>query len=119
MRLLRPQDFRHVWSAGRSWAHPLFILWALPNSLGRVRVGITASRKVGNAVERNRARRLLREAARQLYMHIAQGWDIVLVARSPLLKVREPKVERVLKQLLDRANLWVRMMPTISKGEQE
>ena len=106
MRLHRPHEFRRVWSEGRSWGHSLFILWALPNDLNRVRIGITASRKVGNAVERNRARRLLREAARHLYGHVITGWDLVLVARSSLLKVKEPQVASVLQQVLRRAELW-------------
>ena len=106
MRLRRPHEFHRVWSDGRSWGHSLFILWALPNNLNRVRVGITASKKVGNAVERNRARRLLREAVRHLYVHIVVGWDVVLVARSSLLKVKEPQVESALQQVLRRAELW-------------
>ncbi|HNT77614.1 MAG TPA: ribonuclease P protein component [Anaerolineae bacterium] len=106
MRLRRSADFRQVWAGGRSWAHPLCILWALPNHLGTVRIGLTASRKVGNAVARNRARRLLREAARRLYPRIVTGWDIVLVARASLLAVGEPQVEAGLEQLLHRAALW-------------
>lgn len=106
MRLRRPEAFRRVWAAGRSWAHPLLVLWALPNDLECTRVGITASRKVGNAVERNRARRLLREAIRQLYAHIAPGWDIVLVARGPLVAEKVPRVLIGLRQLLERAQLW-------------
>jgi len=106
MRLRRPAEFRLVWSTGRSWAHPLFILWGMPNGLDHTRVGITASRKVGNAVKRNRARRLLREAVRRLYSNIAPGWDVVLVARSPLCMVKEPQVEVDLRQCLLRAKLW-------------
>ncbi len=106
MRLRRPEDFRHVWSTGRSWAHPLFILWALPNDGDHVRVGITASRKVGNAVVRNRARRLLREAARHLYGSIVTGWDLVLVARPPLGEAKEPQVESALRRMLGLAGLW-------------
>ncbi len=107
MRLRRPEDFRRVWSEGRSWAHPLFVLWALPNELQGVRVGITASRKIGNAVMRNRARRLLREAVRHLYAQIGGGWDLVFVARPPLIEAKEPQVESVLRQMLGRAGLWV------------
>lgn len=106
MRLRRPGEFRHVWSAGRSWAHSLFILWALPNDLDCVRVGITASRKVGNAVARNRARRLLREAARHLYGRMVTGWDVVLVARPALIAHKEPQVEDALQRMLGLAGLW-------------
>jgi ribonuclease P protein component len=110
MRLRRPEEFRRVWSTGRSWAHTWFVLWALPNDLDHVRVGITASRKVGNAVARNRARRLLREATRHLYPHIATGWDLVLVARPTLVTVKEPRVESALQSMLNLAGLWVSSM---------
>ena len=91
----------------RSWVPAWFVLWALPNDLDHVRVGITASRKVGNAVARNRARRLLREATRHLYPHIATGWDLVLVARPALVKVKEPQVESALQSTLNLAGLWM------------
>jgi ribonuclease P protein component len=107
MRLRRPEDFRRVRSEGRSWAHPLFVLSRLPNDGPGTRVGISASRKVGNAVARNRARRLLKEAMRHLYHQVAAGWDIVLVARSALLEAQEPQVEAVLRVMLGRADLLV------------
>lgn len=106
MRLRRPQDFRRVWKEGRSWAHPLFILWAAPNELSNTRFGLTASRKVGNAVERNRARRLLREAVRHLASYVPPGWDVVLVARRTILKAKAQRVQQALKAVLRRAELW-------------
>jgi ribonuclease P protein component len=106
MRLRRSQEFRRVWDEGRSWAHPLFILWAAPNELPYPRLGFTASRKVGNAVVRNRVRRLLKEAARHLYPHISPGWDLVLVARSALVDTGERQVEGVLENKLRQAGLW-------------
>ncbi len=112
MRLRRPEEFKYVWSEGRSWAHPLLILWALPNDFNRVRVGVTASRKVGKAVARNRARRLLREAARLLYGHITPGWDVVLVARSSLLTVKAPEAMQALELLLHRSRLWITLEET-------
>lgn len=118
MRLRRPAEFRHVWDAGRSWAHPLLILRAVPNTLATVRVGITASRKVGDAVTRNRARRLLREAARQLYPHIVPGWDLVLVARASMAEVKTPAVAAALTLLLQRAHLWVADMNTRNEGAE-
>lgn len=105
MRLRRPEDFRKVRSEGRTWAHPFFVMWVAANSLDRTRVGITASRRVGNAVARNRARRLLKESVRRLYGSVGKGWDIVLVARSALLDAREPEVRDALRSVLERASL--------------
>lgn len=92
-------------SQGRSWAHPLLVLVARPNDVGYTRVGVAASRRLGSAVERNRARRLLREAARLCYPHICPGWDLVLIARSPVRDASMPQVCRVFASLLQRARL--------------
>jgi ribonuclease P protein component len=59
---------------------------------------------VGSAVERNRAKRLLREAARQLYPSFeTRGWDMMLIARPKLVEVKEREVKQALASLLDRA----------------
>ena len=105
MRLRRSDEFRAVWSGGQSWIHSLLVVRAIPNNISYSRIGIVASRKVGNAVARNRTRRLLREAARQLYTKINSGWDIVLVARSALVKAKEPEVEDALWKTLHRAKI--------------
>jgi ribonuclease P protein component len=81
------------------------VLVARPNDLGFSRVGVTASRKLGGAVTRNRAKRLLREAARRLYPQFEAGWDVMLVARARIVKVKEPEVEDALALLLRRAGL--------------
>ncbi len=106
VRLRRDRDIEQVYDEGQSWAHPLLVLIARPNDVGFSRVGVTASRKVGGAVERNRAKRLLREAARHLYPRFeAKGWDILLVARPKLLHARAMEVESAVASLLKRAGL--------------
>ncbi len=97
---------QRVYDDGDSWSHPLLALIVRPNDCGFSRVGVTASRSVGGAVERNRAKRLLREAARHLYPEIrSRGWDIMLVARPKVVNAREAEVERALAELLERAGL--------------
>jgi ribonuclease P protein component len=104
-RLTRSTDFKRVRHDGKSTAHPLVVLIATENQLSTTRVGVAAGKSVGNAVKRNRAKRLIRAAARELYPQVASGWDIVLIARAPIIQVRMPQVRTALQQLLLRANL--------------
>jgi ribonuclease P protein component len=107
VRLRRTKDVRQVYDEGSSWKHPLLVLVARPNGLDLSRVGVTASRKLGGAVARNRAKRLLREAARHLYPRFKVGWDVMLIARNGILAAKEPQVEEALTSLLRRAGLAV------------
>ena len=66
---------------GKSYAHPLVVLIVLANEKDRSQFAVSAGRSVGNAVERNRAKRLLRECIRPKIGQIAPGWDVVFIAR--------------------------------------
>lgn len=79
-RLRRTAEFRRVYDARRSASDPRITLYALPNDLGHPRLGVSASRKLGNAVARNRWKRLLREAFR-LLQHELPAADFVIVPR--------------------------------------
>ncbi len=105
LRLRKTADFERVRRSGTSYAHPLMILIKLSNEMDHSRFGFSASRTVGNAVKRNRARRMLREAVRLQADAIAPGWDVVLLARKSLATEDFQKVRETLKQLLQRAAL--------------
>lgn len=106
-RLRRPADIKQVRQAGNSWRHPLVILLARSNSLDVSRFAFVASRHVGKAVKRNRAKRLLRESVRVHLPEIQPGWDLVLIARPLLPQAAYGEVETAVTQLLQRAKLLV------------
>ena len=106
-RLTRSTDFKRVRRNGKSYAHPLLVLIAIESKdhLSTTRVGVAAGKSVGNAVKRNRAKRLIRAAAQELYPRIESGYDLVLIARAPIIQVKMPVVRTALQELLLRANL--------------
>ena len=80
-RLKKRRDFLRVASRGKRAARPGLVLQAAPGEPGALRIGFTVTRKVGNAVVRNRTRRRLKEAAR-LGLPALAGWDLVLIGRE-------------------------------------
>lgn len=104
-RLRRSSDLQRVRASGRAWTNRWLVLSALTNDLGRVRVGVTTSRRIGGAVLRVRTRRLIREAVRPRLDRIGGGWDLVFTARPPLAGAPFQDVDQAVAQLLGRAGL--------------
>ena len=105
-RLTRSSDFQRVREHGRSYAHPLLVLAALPNQEENSRFGVVAGRAIGKAVRRNRAKRLLRSALYPYLPSIQSGWDVVLIARRPLVEAGFLQIQSALVALLRRSHLW-------------
>ncbi len=99
-----------MYRQGRSTANRHLVLYVFPNpSTGRARLGLSVSRKVGGAVERNKVKRLLREAFTRAEGRLKPGRDIVVVARPPVRELAEREgltgVEASLEELIAKAGL--------------
>lgn len=94
------RDFRRAYARGKSRVHRLLVTYTLRNRLGINRVGFTATKKIGKACRRNRARRVIREAYRILEPQLRQGYDIVFVARGATGEVKMQEVLAVMKSQL-------------------
>lgn len=106
-RLRRRADYLRVQGAERRAAQPGLLLQAAEGVPALLRVGFTASRKVGNAVARNRARRRLKEIARDLLpQHALPGHDFVLVARQATPAREFGALKQDLEMALKRLKLW-------------
>ena len=104
-RLTRSTDFKRVRRLGKSYAHPLIVLIALPNELDCSRVGVVAGRSVGGAVQRNRAKRLIRAALQPYMTSIRPGWDLMLIARAAMREATFQQAQTALTDLLRRSRL--------------
>ncbi|MCY0870828.1 MAG: ribonuclease P protein component [Firmicutes bacterium] len=105
-RLKRNRDFRIVFYRGKSVANRFYVLYVSRRiSGGPARVGFSVSKKVGNAVVRNRVKRLLREAMRVRAGSLPDGLDVVIIARKDAVELSLQQVDRHLQTLLRRAGI--------------
>ena len=100
-RLTSTTEFRRVRRTGKSYAHPLVLLIASRSKSEQYRFGVTASRSIGGAVKRNRAKRRMRSVLQDFDLN--PGWDLILVARPGLDEAPWDKLTRAIGNLLKKA----------------
>lgn len=101
--ITRNREFSRVYARGRSYVHPQLVLYVMKNRLGHTRVGLTATKKVGGAVQRNRARRVMREAAFATLPYDVGGYDFIFVARGRTARCKSTQLAPVAARLLAQA----------------
>lgn len=97
--LKKNHQFQFVYKNGKSYANRYLIMYVKENGLGKNRIGISVSKKVGNSVVRHRVTRLIRESYRLHESIFNSGLDIVIVARPSAAAVGYEEVESALLHL--------------------
>lgn len=105
--LKKNRDFHRVYNKGKSYVAPIIVTYVLKKKYGTSRVGITTGKKIGKAVQRNRARRIIMSAYKELYPRINGSYDIVFVARGRAPYVKSTDVLRCMEKQLKRAGVII------------
>lgn len=99
-KLKQNWEFRRLYSRGKCVATPAFVLYFIKGKSGRVRLGITAGKKIGCAVKRNRAKRVITAAFDACLPEIKTGYDFCVVARGRILSLTSTQVKNMLSEKL-------------------
>ena len=105
LTLRKQSDFSRVYKQGKSRGSRFAVILYKRNGLKFTRTAFVASKKVGNSVQRNRSRRLMRAAYRAVEPNVKSGYDIIFVARAAINGCKEPEVEKQLKKTLEGAGI--------------
>lgn len=104
--LKRNGEFRRLYGRGRSFVHPLLVTYVGRSRGGAIRIGVTTGKKIGNAVRRNRARRVIMAAFRACLPQVKPGYDLVFVARTRTPGAKSTEIRAVMQRQLREAGLW-------------
>ena len=103
VKLKENRDFRRAYNRGKSYVSPFVVVYINKNRTNNIRLGITAGKKIGKAVQRNRAKRVITAAFVSNFPDIREGFDFVIVARNRILDVKSTVVADSLHKLLTTA----------------
>lgn len=118
-RIRSNERFQEIRRGGHSVADRILVLCLLPNGLPYSRFGFSISKRIGNAVTRNRIKRRLREIMRLRMGEIKTGWDVVLIARRPIRDASYHEMDVACARLLGRAHLLLPPCADQMQGGEE
>ena len=103
--LAKNKEFSVVFKKGKSVADKLLVLYTLPNDKPFTRFGYSVGKKAGNAVTRNRYKRILREIRRSNDLKIKEGYDCIIIARPRIIGENYWAIEKSFLYLVRKARL--------------
>ena len=103
--LRKEADFDNVYKRGRSVGDKYVVVFYIKNHRDMNRTCFLASKKVGNSVRRNRARRLMRESYRLFKDRIPAGYDVIIIARNTITGRKFSEVDKSIRRAFERAGL--------------
>lgn len=104
--LKKNKDFQVVYKKGKSFGNKYLVMYVLPNELGKNRIGISVSKKVGNSIVRHHLTRLIRESYRLHEEQFLCGYDVVVIARTTAKDRTYHEVESALIHLGKLHNIY-------------
>ena len=105
LKINRNNDFRRIYAKGKSYVDACLVTYVTKTSKNEIKIGITAAKKVGCAVRRNRARRLIKAAYTLLEPKLKKGYHIVFVARALTPNVKMQQVYKAMEKHLCAAGI--------------
>lgn len=106
LRLRNREDFNRIYRGGKSFANGQFVVyWSKQKAAEPFRLGVSASKKIGNAVMRNRMRRMVKEIVRQLEGRVLPHTDFILIVRKPATTMTLKEMEKSIIHVLKKAGL--------------
>jgi ribonuclease P protein component len=103
--LRRKSDFSDIYNKGKSVRENCVVIFVRKNGLQYNRVAFLASKKVGNSVKRNRARRLMKESHREIREKLAEGYDLVFIARNTIEGLKCADVKKAMESAVRKAGV--------------
>lgn len=106
LRLRKREDFSRIYRGGKSFANGQFVVyWSKQRIADPFRMGVSASKKIGNAVVRNRMRRMVKEIVRHQVDRIHPNIDFILIVRKPATAMQMKEMEKSVLHVLKKAGL--------------
>ncbi len=103
--LRKKKDFSAIYNKGKSIGERYVVLFLKKNNLAYNRTAFLASKKVGNSVSRNRARRLMKESYRELGQNLDRGYDLIWIARNTISNLKCADVKKSMEAAIKKSGI--------------